>query len=161
MKIAVYPGSFDPITNGHLDVIERAKKVFDIVYVAVLRNMSKDPHFSLADRVEMVKGAVGNTENVIVESFEGLLVDYAKSKGACAIIRGLRAVSDFENEFQMALTNAHMRPEIETVFFMTSSSFSYLSSSLVLQIASLGGDVSEFVPGSVITKLEGGTKWKS
>ncbi len=160
MKIAVYPGSFDPITNGHMDVIERATKIFDVVYVAVLRNLSKEHKFTLDERLEMVRSAAGDAKNVVVESFEGLLVDYAASKKACAIIRGMRAVSDFENEFQMALTNAHMRPEIETVFFMTSPQYSYLSSSLVLQIAGLGGDISEFVPVPVKIKLEG-KKWKS
>ena len=156
MKIAVYPGSFDPVTNGHLDIIERATKIFDRVYVAMLRNVEKHPHFTLEDRIEMASAAVSGMKNVTVESFEGLLVDYAEAKKACAIIRGLRAVSDFDYEFQMALTNAQMKPEIETVFLMTGYKYSYLSSSLVLQIAKLGGDVSRFVPDVVKRKLQGG-----
>ena len=158
MKIAIYPGSFDPITNGHLDIIKRAVKIFDKVYVAVLKNVEKHPHFTLEDRIEMVKESVKGVDRVEVEKFDGLVVDYAVSKGACAIIRGLRAVSDFEYEFQMALTNANMKPEIETIFFMTSYQYSYLSSSLVLQIATLGGNISEFVPECVRKKLKGGGK---
>ena len=161
MKIAVYPGSFDPLTNGHLYIIERATRIFDKVYIAVLKNPEKKQHFSLEDRVEMVNEAVKRIKGVEVESFEGLLVDHADQKKACAIIRGLRAVSDFEYEFQLALTNAHLKPEIETVFFMTGSNYSYLSSSLVLQIASLGGDIGDFVPEIVSKKIKGGTKWKS
>jgi len=161
MKIAVYPGSFDPITNGHLDIIERAKKVFDKVFVAVLKNPEKKQHFSLEDRVEMVKGSVAGISGVEVESFDGLLVDFAVQKGACAIIRGLRAVSDFEYEFQLALTNAQLKPEIETVFFMTGSKYSYLSSSLVLQIASFGGETGGFVPEIVNKKIKGVAEWRS
>ncbi|MCX5749148.1 MAG: pantetheine-phosphate adenylyltransferase [Candidatus Saganbacteria bacterium] len=160
MKIAVYPGSFDPITNGHLDIIERAMKIFDKIFIAVLRNPEKKQHFNLEDRLEMTKEAVKSIAGVEVESFEGLLVDYAVQKKACAIIRGLRAVSDFEYEFQLALTNAHLKPEIETVFLMTGSRYSYLSSSLVLQISSLGGDISDFVPDTVNKKIKGGIKWK-
>jgi pantetheine-phosphate adenylyltransferase len=154
MKTCVYPGSFDPITNGHLQIIERALKIFDVVYIAVLHNPEKQPNFSFDDRIKMVKESIGPSKKIFVESFEGLLVDYAASKGACAIIRGLRAVSDFEFEFQMALTNAKMRPKIETVFLMTGYKYSYLSSSLVMQIAKLGGDVSDLVPAYVKKQLK-------
>lgn len=156
MKIAVYPGSFDPVTFGHLDVIERACKIFDKVYISVLSNANKKPHFSLEDRILMLKESLKGRKKVIVEDFKGLLVDYAKERGACAIIRGLRAISDFDFEFQMALTNARMNPDIETVFFMTGYKYSYLSSSLILQIASLGGSVGEFVPKSVEKRLNEG-----
>lgn len=160
MKTAVYPGSFDPVTNGHIDIIDRAAKIFKVVYVAVLKNTGKKPHFPLKDRILMLKKAIGARKNIKVESFDGLLVDFAARKKARAIIRGLRAVSDFDYEFQMALTNAQMNRDIETVFLMTGHKYSYLSSSLVLQIASLGGDVSRFVPKIVREKLAGGRKWK-
>ena len=154
MKIAVYPGSFDPVTNGHIDIIERASKIFDTIFVAVLSNPSKkDSAFPLEERIAMLKETLKKMPNIMVESFGGLLVDYAEGKNACAIIRGLRAVSDFEYEFQMALTNSHMKPAIETVFLMAGSQYSYLSSSLVMQIASLGGDISEFVPDVVRKKI--------
>jgi len=149
VKIAVYPGSFDPITNGHLDIIERASQMFDLVYVAVIRNPEKKSFFAAVDRLAMLKSSVERIKNVKIDSFGGLLVDYAKSKKANAIIRGLRAVSDFDYEFQMALTNRKLAKEIETIFFMTDYKFSYLSSSLVKQVAFLGGDVSDLVPGAV------------
>ncbi|MFH1347433.1 MAG: pantetheine-phosphate adenylyltransferase [Candidatus Margulisiibacteriota bacterium] len=155
MKVAIYPGSFDPITNGHVDVIERAAKLFDKVIVAVIRNPEKKPRFSLEERVEMLKKSLARDENVEVESFDGLLVSYAKKKNANIIVRGLRAVSDFDYEFQMALTNRKMVPEIETLFFMTDYKYSYLSSSFVKQIAHSGGDVSELVPAPVAKKLKG------
>lgn len=160
MKIAVYPGSFDPVTNGHIDIIDRAAKIFKVVYVAVLKNTGKTPHFTLKDRILMLKKTLGDRKNIRIESFDGLLVDFAAEKKAHAIIRGLRAVSDFDYEFQMALTNAQMNRDIETVFLMTGHKYSYLSSSLVLQIAALGGDVSRFVPKIVREKLAGGRKWK-
>ncbi len=158
MKIAVYPGSFDPITNGHLDVVKRASKLFGKVIVAVIRNPEKTYNFSLKDRLEMLKQALAKFKNVDVDSFDGLLVDYARQKKAWAIVRGLRAVSDFDYEFQMALTNRKMAPGIETIFFMTDYKYSYLSSSFVRQIAKLGGDVSGMVPGPVARRLKKGAK---
>jgi pantetheine-phosphate adenylyltransferase len=154
MKIAVYPGSFDPITNGHLDVIKRASKLFGKVMVAVIRNPGKTYDFSLAERIEMLRQSVKGFRNVSVDSFDGLLVDYARQKKAWAIVRGLRAVSDFDYEFQMALTNRKMAPQVETIFFMTDYKYSYLSSSFVKQIALLGGDVSGMVPGPVARRLK-------
>lgn len=154
MKVAVYPGSFDPVTNGHLDVIERAAKLFDKVIVAVIRNPEKTPSFSLEDRLQMLKKTAVRFRNVSIDSFDGLLVDYARRKKAKAIVRGLRAVSDFDYEFQMALTNRKMAPGIETIFLMTDYRYSYLSSSFVKQIASRGGDVSGLVPGPVAKLLK-------
>jgi pantetheine-phosphate adenylyltransferase len=154
MKIAVYPGSFDPITNGHLDVIERASRLFDRVIVAVIKNPDKTPHFSFKDRRAMLEASVPHCDNVAVEDFDGLLVEYVRGKKACAVVRGLRAVSDFDYEFQMALTNRRMAPEIETVFLMTDYRYSYLSSSFVKQIAGLGGDVSGLVPAAVVVHLK-------
>ena len=154
MKIAVYPGSFDPVTNGHVDIIERAAKIFDLVHVAIIVNPEKTPYFDIDEREQMLKAAVRHVKKAKVDCFDGLLVDYAESKGACAIVRGLRAVSDFYYEFQMALTNLRMCPEIETVFIMTDYKYSYLSSSLVKQIAFLGGNVSGLVPSTVVSKLK-------
>ena len=156
MKIAVYPGSFDPVTNGHVDIIERAAKIFDLVYVSIIVNPEKTPYFNIDERKEMLKEAVRKIKKAKVDSFDGLLVDYAASKKACAIVRGLRAVSDFDYEFQMALTNLRMRPEIETIFIMTDYKYSYLSSSLVKQISSLGGNVSGLVPRMVLNMLKKG-----
>jgi len=154
MKIAIYPGSFDPVTNGHVDVIERAAKLFNKVIVAVIRNPEKSPRFTLTERVEMLKKSLAHHRNVVVDSFDGLLVDYARKKKALTIIRGLRAVSDFDYEFQMALTNRKMAPRIETLFFMTDYKYSYLSSSFVKQIARLGGDIASLVPKAVREKLK-------
>jgi pantetheine-phosphate adenylyltransferase len=154
MKIAVYPGSFDPVTNGHVDIIERAAKIFDRIYVAIIANPEKSSYFDLDERKDMLKSAVRHINKAKVESFEGLLVDYARAKKAHTIVRGLRAVSDFDYEFQMALTNLRMCPEIETIFIMTDYKYSYLSSSLVKQIAFLGGNVTGLVPKSALNKLK-------
>jgi len=154
MKTAIYPGSFDPVTCGHIDVVERAARIFGKVYVAVIANPEKEASFSLADRIAMLKGATRHIKKVTVDSFDGLLVDYARAKRARAIIRGLRAVSDFDYEFQMALANRKMCPEIETVFLMTDSKYAFLSSSLVRQISGLGGSVSGLVPKNVEKKFK-------
>ncbi|HTY14056.1 MAG TPA: pantetheine-phosphate adenylyltransferase [Candidatus Omnitrophota bacterium] len=154
MKIAVYPGSFDPVTMGHVDIIERAASIFGKVYVAVIENPEKNANFGFDARMRMIKGATRHLKNVEVDSFKGLLIDYARSKKAIAIVRGLRAVSDFEYEFQMAQTNRKMCPEIETIFFMTDSKYAYLSSSLVRQIAKLGGPIKGMVPAEVEKELK-------
>ncbi|MCC5911985.1 MAG: pantetheine-phosphate adenylyltransferase [Clostridiaceae bacterium] len=146
MKIGIYPGSFDPITNGHLDIIERASKICDKVIVSVLENPSKNPMFTLQERVKLIKKVLESYDNVEVDCFSGLLVDYAKKHDAQAIIKGLRAVSDFEYEFQMALMNRKLSPEVETIFLMTSSKHSYLSSSLVKEVAKFGGCIEGLVP---------------
>lgn len=155
MKIAVYPGSFDPVTNGHVDIVERAAKIFDLVYVAITKNPEKKPLFGIKDREEMLKDSVKHIKKAKVESFDGLLVEYASKKKACAIVRGLRAVSDFDYEFQMALTNLKLKPELETVFIMTDFKYSYLSSSLVKQLAHAGGSLNGLVPKQVRKKIEG------
>lgn len=153
-KIAVYPGTFDPITNGHLNIIERAAKTFDILYISVLNNSSKKPLFSLTERMELIKEATDHLPNVLVESSAGLLVDYAKEKSAHAVIRGLRAVSDFEYELQIAAMNRTLDPELETFFMMTSPNYSFLSSSIVREVASYGGNVTELVPAVVDRALK-------
>lgn len=152
MRRAIYPGSFDPVTNGHLDVIERARKLFDEVIVAVAANDQKQPLFSLSERIDMLVGAAG-AMNVRVAAMDGLLVDFAASQTASAIIRGLRAISDFEFEFQMALMNRKLNCEIETIFLMPKEEYTYLSSRIVKEIARLGGDVSSFVPRPVAEAL--------
>lgn len=152
-RIAIYPGSFDPVTNGHLDVIERARRLFDIVIVAVASNESKQPMFSVKERQQMVAKSIHHWKNVCVDNFEGLLVEYAAKRKACAIVRGLRAISDFEFEFQMALMNRKLRRDVETIFLMPKEEYTYLSSRMIKEIARLGGNVSEFVPSYVAEQL--------
>ena len=149
VRTVIYPGSFDPITNGHLDVIERAAKLFDRVIVAVAVNSSKDPLFTKDQRQEQITEAVAALGNVEVSAFNGLLVDFARDQKSQAIIRGLRAVSDFEFEFQLALMNRKLEPNIETIFMMPRETYTFLSSKLVKEIAQLGGNVSAFVPPHV------------
>lgn len=146
MKIAIYPGTFDPITYGHIDIIERARDIFDKVIVMIAQNPEKQPLFSNSERVIMIKKVLGKYKNIEVDSYDGLLVEFAKRKKATAIVRGLRAVSDFEYEFQMALMNRKLEDNITTVFLMPHEKYTYLNSSLVREIARLGGDVTEFIP---------------
>ena len=148
-KTAIYPGSFDPITYGHIDLIKRASKIFKKVIVAVADNSSKECLFTLEERVSLVKKATRNLSFVEVDSFKGLSIDYVKSKGSYVIIRGLRMISDFEYEFQMALTNRRLSKNVETIFLMPSESYSYLSSKLIKEAASLGAGIGYFVPGFV------------
>ena len=154
-RIAVYPGSFDPIHNGHLDIVASSRRVFDEVVVAVLENEAKQPVFSVADRVEMITDELRDCEDCRVESFSGLLVDFMEQVGAHVIIRGLRAVSDFEYEFQMALMNRRLNPRIETVFMVPKEEYIYLSSRLVKEVFFLGGDLRGLVPDRVLTRLAG------
>ena len=153
MRRAVYPGSFDPVTNGHLDIIARASHLFDEVLVAVAQNEAKSGLFKAEERVRMLKGNVGCHPNVQVTFFEGLLVDFARKVDAKVIVRGLRAISDFEFEFQMALMNRKLTPEVETIFLMPAEECTYLSSRIVKEIARLGGEVTSFVPNSVAEAL--------
>lgn len=153
MRTAIYPGSFDPLTNGHVDVVERAARLFDHVVVAVARNSAKAPLFSVEERVDQLAAALAHCPNVRVTTFEGLLVAFARETGAAAIIRGLRAVSDFEYEFQMALMNRRLAPEIETVFLMTDADKAFLSSSMVKEVARLGGEIHGLVPEVVENAL--------
>jgi len=147
--IAVYPGTFDPVTNGHLDIIERGSRIFDRVIVAILENPEKDPLLTVEERKRLIEEATRRLRNVEVESFAGLLADYARSKGARVVVRGLRAVSDFEYEFQMALMNRRLNPEMETVFMMPNEAYSYLSSRMVKEVVALGGSVRGLVPAEV------------
>ena len=153
MKTCIYPGTFDPFTNGHLDVLARAAKLFGHVRVAIAIDSTKAPLFSPERRVELIRSNLAGLPNVDVVSFEGLLVEFARRQQAQAIIRGLRALSDFEFEFNMALMNRHLEPQVETIFVMPNEAYSYTSSSLVKQIAKLGGDVSKFVPANVASAL--------
>ena len=153
MDIAIYPGSFDPVTYGHTDVIERSLKIVPKLVVAVAQNPIKDAIFSVPERVEILKEVLGDQDGVEITSFGGLLIDYAREIGARVIIKGLRAISDFEYEFQMALMNRKLSPEVETLFMMTSEECLYLSSSMIKEITRLGGDISSFVPPTVVKRL--------
>jgi pantetheine-phosphate adenylyltransferase len=152
-SIAIYPGSFDPVTNGHLDLIERGEKMFDLLIVAVLRNAEKQPLFSVAERVEMLREVTKQWSCVEVDVFDGLLVEYARKRGAAVILRGIRAVSDYEYELQMALMNRKLEPRLETVFMLPGLSYSYLSSKLVREIAQLGASLKGLVPEVVEQRL--------
>jgi pantetheine-phosphate adenylyltransferase len=153
LKLAVYPGTFDPITNGHVDILQRSLGVFDRIVVALAQNVRKAPLFSIAERREMIIDAVAGDPRVEVDAFSGLLVEYCQRRGARAVIRGLRALADFEYEFQFAHMNRHLAPEVETVFLMTSEESFYVSSSLVKEVALMGGDVSRMVPPAVVAAL--------
>jgi pantetheine-phosphate adenylyltransferase len=154
MRTAIYPGSFDPLTNGHLDVLQRAAKLFDRVIVAVAKNEGKNPLFTLKERLALVKDAAAHLPNVEADTFDGLLVEYVVKKKAQAIVRGLRAVSDFEFEFQLALMNRKLNENVETIFMMPKDTYTFLSSRIVKEIARLGGDVSQFVVPNVQTALQ-------
>jgi pantetheine-phosphate adenylyltransferase len=154
MKVAVYPGSFDPITYGHLDIIQRGLKVFDKLIIAVLVNSSKTPLFSVQERKQMIREATQGIDRVEVDSFQGLLVDYVHRRRAHAIIRGLRAISDFEYELQIASTNRKLSEEVETLFLMTNHDYSFISSAMVKEVARYGADVSELVPPNVVKALQ-------
>jgi len=151
--IAIYPGSFDPITNGHLDLIQRGSRMFDKLIVSILRNESKQALFTVEERIEMLREVLHVYPNVEVDSFDGLLVDHAAAQQATVLLRGIRAISDYEYELQMALMNRRLRPDIETIFMMASETYSFISSRLVKQVFSLGGNISGLVPPSVETRL--------
>ncbi|MBV9612540.1 MAG: pantetheine-phosphate adenylyltransferase [Acidobacteriaceae bacterium] len=151
--VAIYPGSFDPLTNGHLDLIVRGSRLVDRLIVAILRNTQKQALFSIPDRMDMVREAAGDLANIEIDSFEGLLIDYAAQRNANAILRGIRAISDYESELQMALLNRRMRPETETIFLMAREEYSFISSRMIKEIVTLGGDVSSFVPANVASRI--------
>ena len=153
MKLAVYPGSFDPLTNGHVDIIERGTHLFDKIIVAILVNVEKSPLFSMEERVDIVREVFKGRPNVEVDTFEGLLVDYVARRKADVIVRGLRALSDFETEFQMALMNRRLSPDVETVFMMPAEQYTYISSRLIKEVFSLGGQVRGLVPEIVESRL--------
>jgi len=151
--IAIYPGSFDPLTNGHVDIIRRGSRVFDRIVVGILHNLDKSPFFTVAERVDIAREVFEGASNVEVDTFDGLLVEYARRKGASVIVRGLRAISDFEYEMQMALMNRHLNPHVETVFMMPAEPYTYVSSRLVKEVVALGGAVHGLVPEIVETRL--------
>lgn len=153
MRLAVYPGSFDPMTNGHIDILEKTSKLFDQIVVAVVHNVSKRALFTLEEREALIKESTPHLNNIEVESFSGLLADYVREKQACAIIRGLRTVSDFEYEMSMAMINKRLIPQVDTIFVMSDSNNVFISSSIVKEAALLGGDVSSLVPAAVNKKL--------
>ena len=150
---AIYPGTFDPPTNGHLDLIQRGSKIFDHLVVAILRNSAKDPLFTVEERVEMLKEVTAGIDNVSVATFNGLMVEFARQQGASAVLRGIRAISDYEFEFQMALMNRRLAPEIETVFLQPAGRYSFVSSRLVKEVVSLDGDVTGLLPPNVLERL--------
>ena len=159
-RVAIYPGSFDPLTSGHVDIIERGARIFDSIIVAILANVGKTPLFSEAERVAIIRDVFKDKPNVQVETFNGLLVDYAQRKHASVLVRGLRAVSDFEYEFQMALMNRHLAPGLETVFMMPAEQYTYISSRLIKEVFTLGGAVTGLVPPIVEEKLRAKQKAK-
>jgi pantetheine-phosphate adenylyltransferase len=159
-RLAIYPGSFDPLTNGHVDIIERGSRIFDQIIVAILGNVEKTPLFSESERTAIIQNVFKGRPNVQVETFSGLLVDYAQQKKASVIVRGLRAVSDFEYEFQMALMNRHLAPGIETVFMMPAEQYTYISSRLIKEVFTLGGEITGLVPPIVEDKLRAKQKAK-
>lgn len=155
MKLAIYGGTFDPVTNGHLDVLFRAARLFDRVIIAVAPNAGKNPLFSLEERMDLIREALGGNDQILVETFDGLLVDYARTRGAVALIRGLRAVSDFEYEFQMTQMNRELQPEMETIFFMPSQEYTFTSSTIVKQVAQFDpGRVAKYVPLHVAAAMK-------
>lgn len=157
-RLAIYPGSFDPLTNGHVDIITRGAAIFDRIIVAILHNREKSPLFSVEERVEMAREVFRHEPKVAVESFGGLLVDFARQHGAHVIVRGLRAISDFEYEFQMALMNRRLVPEIETVFMMPAESYTYISSRLIREVFALGGPITGLVPEPVEARMRRGSR---
>ncbi len=161
MVRAVYPGSFDPVTNGHIDIIKRAARIYDTLTVSVLNNKTKSPLFSIDDRVNMLKDVCSGLENVKVDSFSGLLADYIKENRIDVVVRGLRAITDFEYELQMAQTNRKLIPQADTVFLTTSLEYAYLSSTTVREVASFGGDISQFVPEEIAKLIYDKFKLKS
>lgn len=154
MKIAIYPGSFDPVTSGHLNIIQRAANIFDKLIVCVMVNAGKNPMFTLEERVDLIRRVTKNLPNVEVDSSSDLLADYAKRRGSCVIVKGLRAGSDFENEFQMALINHKINPELDTMFLTAESQYMYLSSSTVKELGSYGVDLSDFLPAEIIPDFQ-------
>jgi len=152
-RVAIYPGSFDPLTNGHVDIIERGARIFDAIVVAILANVEKTPLFSENERIAIIRDVFKGHQNVQVEAFSGLLVEYAQHKNATVLVRGLRAVSDFEYEFQMALMNRHLAPGLETVFMMPDEKYTYISSRLIKEVFTLGGEITGLVPPVVEEKL--------
>jgi len=157
-RVAIYPGSFDPLTNGHVDIITRGAAIFDRIIVAILHNREKSPLFSVEERVEMARQVFAGEPKVVAESFDGLLVDFARQQGAHVIVRGLRAISDFEYEFQMALMNRRLVPEIETVFMMPAESYTYISSRLIREVFALGGPIAGLVPDLVEARMRDSSK---